>query len=108
MIHFLIIIFLFILIYEKLRRNFIFPYNRKFIINKYHLTKFVLLDYIYFKCDDEGNWFKNQRGFEWANYTNCFNAILPLKERMINLNIICHSIALIMLITGLIIFFSYK
>ena len=69
--------------------------------------KRLILDKIYFECDSDGHWFRNN-DWEWANYTRCFNGIIPVKERIINTSIVCHSIALVLLITGLIILFSYK
>ena len=67
-----------------------------------------ILDYIYFECSDNGTWFVNERGREWANYTNCFSQFAPVKYRIMLLNLICQLIATVLLSAGLVVFFSYQ
>lgn len=68
-----------------------------------------ILGYIHFDCDATGNWYTSEKtGREWANYTQCFNGFVPVKHRIVMVNIISQSIAAVLLSLGLIVFFSYK
>nr|QVK45659.1 G protein-coupled receptor [Proales similis] len=67
----------------------------------------TVLDYAYLQCDENGEWFRNQYG-EWTDYGSCSKSIIGIKERLINVNVICQAVSLVFLIASLVIFFSYK
>ncbi|RMZ99869.1 Calcitonin gene-related peptide type 1 receptor [Brachionus plicatilis] len=60
-----------------------------------------------FKCSENATWFKLE-GNEWADYTKCIEPTILLKHRNININIVTNFLSLVFLVSGLLVFFSYR
>lgn len=67
-----------------------------------------ILGDISFECTSNGTWYVNDYGREWANYTKCFEKFVPVKYRIMMLNIVCQAIGIVLLSAGLVVFFAYQ
>ncbi|CAF0851342.1 unnamed protein product [Brachionus calyciflorus] len=66
-----------------------------------------ILGYGNFECTQDGDWSK-LNGSEYADYSKCLEPTLNFKHLMIDVNIICNLISVLFLISGLLVFLSYR
>nr|QVK45660.1 G protein-coupled receptor [Proales similis] len=67
----------------------------------------IKLGFAHLECLPEARWYNNSYGI-WTNYTACFRPFTQMKRSIISLSIIFHSISLLFLLAGLVIFSSYR